>query len=313
MIHESTRHESEPDDPTPRPPRGSIVSRLVPRLGIRHVFLAPLLLVLGGIVAYPLLYSLWLSFTNFNILKQGQTRFVGLDQYLGLAGNETYVAGLVNTLVFVGLAVALELLLGLALALALQQILPRRGRNALRSFLLTPMFVTPIAVGLMFRFLLNQQLGLIPAMLALVGVRIDFFGFQFALFSIVGIDVWQWTPFMLLLLLAGLESLPPQPFEAAKVDGAGAWFTFRNVTLPLLRPVITVAVLIRGLDAFKVFEYVFAITRGGPGTATETLQYEVYRTGFSFFRLGEAAAMSFVLVAIVLFLIVPLYRRVSER
>ncbi len=283
------------------------------RFGIRHVFLAPLLVVLGGIVAYPLLYSLWLSITNFNILRQSQTRFVGLDQYLGLPANETYVAALVNTLVFVGLAVAFELLLGLALALALQQVLPRRGRNVLRSFLLTPMFVTPIAVGLMFRFLLNQQLGLIPALLAQVGVRIDFFGSQLALFSIVGIDVWQWTPFMLLLMLAGLESLPTQPFEAAKVDGAGTWFTFANVTLPLMRPVIAVAVLIRGLDAFKVFEYVFAITRGGPGTATETLQYEVYRTGFTFFRLGEAAAMAFVLVAIVLVLIVPLYRRVGER
>lgn len=288
------------------------MSRFVPRLGIRHAFLGPLLLVLGGIVAYPLLYSLWLSFTNFNILRQGQTQFVGLDQYLGLPANEAYVSALVNTLVFVGLAVALELLIGLALALALQQVLPRRGRNALRSFLLTPMFVTPIAVGLMFRFLLNQQLGLIPAMLAQIGVRIDFFGPQLALFSIVGIDVWQWTPFMLLLLLAGLESLPPQPFEAAKVDGAGTWFTFRTVTLPLMRPVIAVAVLIRGLDAFKVFEYVFAITRGGPGTTTETLQYQVYRTGFSFFRLGEAAAMAFVLVAIVLLLIVPLYRRVRE-
>lgn len=283
------------------------------RFGIRHVFLAPLLVVLGGIVAYPLLYSLWLSITNFNILRQSQTRFVGLDQYLSLPANETYVAALVNTLVFVGLAVAFELLLGLALALALQQVLPRRGRNVLRSFLLTPMFVTPIAVGLMFRFLLNQQLGLIPALLAQVGVRIDFFGSQLALFSIVGIDVWQWTPFMLLLMLAGLESLPTQPFEAAKVDGAGTWFTFANVTLPLMRPVIAVAVLIRGLDAFKVFEYVFAITRGGPGTATETLQYEVYRTGFTFFRLGEAAAMAFVLVAIVLVLIVPLYRRVGER
>ena len=289
------------------------MTRFRPRLGIRHVFLAPLVIVLGGIVVYPLLYSLWLSFTNFNILKQDQTRLVGLDQYLGLASNATYVAGLVNTLVFVGLAVALELVFGLALALALQRVLPGRGRNALRSFLLTPMFVTPIAVGLMFRFLLNQQLGLIPAILKPLGIQIDFFGTQLALFSIVAIDVWQWTPFMLLLLLAGLESLPPQPFEAAKVDGAGTWFTFRNVTLPLLRPVIAVAVLIRGLDAFKVFEYVFAITRGGPGSATETLQYQVYRTGFSFFRLGEAAAMAFVLVAIVLLLIVPLYRRVGMR
>jgi multiple sugar transport system permease protein len=125
--------------------------------------------------------------------------------------------------------------------------------------------------------------------------------------------VWQWTPFMLLLMLAGLESLPPEPFEAARVDGAGPWFTFVRVTLPLLRPVIAVAVLIRALDAFKVFEYIFAITRGGPGTATETIQLQVYKTGFQFFRLGEAAAMAMVLVVIVLAMVTVLYRRLVIR
>ena len=160
---------------------------------------------------------------------------------------------------------------------------------------------------------LAQQLGPIPLALGRIGASVDFFGPSLALLSMVGIDVWQWTPFMLLLMLAGLESLPPEPFEAARVDGAGPWFTFTRVTLPLLRPVIAVAVLIRALDAFKVFEYVFAITRGGPGTATETLQYQVYRTGFQFFRLGEAAAMAFVLVAIVLAIVVILYRRLVLR
>ncbi|MGH3993281.1 MAG: carbohydrate ABC transporter permease, partial [Pseudonocardiaceae bacterium] len=217
-----------------------------------------------------------------------------------------YTAALRNTFVFVALAVAIELVLGLALALALQR--QRRLRDATRAFLLTPMFVTPIAVGLMFRFLLNQQLGAIPAALDVFGVTIDFFGPGLALLTIVAIDVWQWTPLMVLLLLAGLESLPRQPFEAARVDGASAWMTFRRVTLPLLRPVIAVAVLIRGLDAFKVFEYVFATTRGGPGNATDTIQYQVYRTAIQFFRLGEAAAMAFVFVVIVLGLVVLLYR-----
>jgi multiple sugar transport system permease protein len=113
---------------------------------------------------------------------------------------------------------------------------------------------------------------------------------------------------MVLLLLAGLESLPRQPFEAAKVDGASAWMTFRRVTLPLLRPIIAVAVLIRALDAFKVFEYVFATTRGGPGNATDTIQYQVYRTAIQFFRLGEGAAMALVLAVIVLAMVVLLYR-----
>lgn len=273
--------------------------------------MAPLAVLLGLIVVYPLGYSLWLSFTNFTITRPGQTRIVWFDQYAGLPANSTYVDALQNTFVFVALAVFIELCLGLALALALRR--QRRVRNVTRAFLLTPMFVTPIAVGLMFRFLMNQQLGPIPVLLDKVGVTIDFFGPRLALLSMVGIDVWQWTPFMLLLMLAGLESLPKEPFEAARVDGADRWFTFTRVTLPLLRPVIAVAVLIRALDAFKVFEYVFAITRGGPGTATETLQYQVYRTGFQFFRLGEAAAMAFVLVAIVLVIVVFLYRRLVLR
>jgi multiple sugar transport system permease protein len=278
---------------------------------MRWGFIAPLAILLGLVVAYPLGHSVWLSLTDFNILRQEQTQFVGINQYVGLAHNSTYLAALRNTFRFVFLAVLLELVVGLALALALQ---PQRfARNFTRSFLLTPMFVTPIAVGLMFRFLLNQQLGPIPLLLDKAGIVINFFGPNLALLSMVMIDVWQWTPFMLLLMLAGLESLPPEPFEAARVDGAGPWFTFSRVTLPLLRPVIAVAVLIRALDAFKVFEYIFAITRGGPGTATETIQLQVYKTGFQFFRLGEAAAMALVLVIVVLAMVTVLYRRLVLR
>jgi multiple sugar transport system permease protein len=272
-------------------------------IGLR--FLAPLLVLLGAVVAYPLGYSIYLSFTDREIVRPDYS-IVGLDNYLDLPGNSDYTDALRNTLVFVVLAVAIELVLGLALALALQR--QRRVRDATRAFLLTPMFVTPIAVGLMFRFLLNEQLGAVPAALDVFGISIDFFGSSLALLTIVAIDVWQWTPFMVLLLLAGLESLPRQPFEAAKVDGASAWMTFRRVTMPLLRPIVAVAVLIRGLDAFKVFEYVFATTRGGPGNATDTIQYQVYRTAIQFFRLGEGAAMAFVLVVTVLGMVVLLYR-----
>jgi multiple sugar transport system permease protein len=279
------------------------------RIPIGYRFLAPLLVLLGLIVAYPLGYSVYLSLTDRTITAQ-EFQFVGLDQYLGLTDNAGYGAAMRNTFIFVVLAVGLELVLGLAIALALQR--QRWARNITRSVLLTPMFVTPIAVGLTFRFLLNEQLGAIPRVLDVFGISIDFFGPSLALLTIVAIDVWQWTPFMVLLLLAGLESLPRQPFEAARVDGASAWMTFRRLTLPLLGSVIAIAVLIRALDALKVFEYVFATTRGGPGTATETIQYQVYRTGFQFFRLGEAAAMAIVLVLIVLTIVVVLYRRVAR-
>ncbi len=283
---------------------------MLKRIPIGLRFLTPLLALLAVVFAYPLGYSLYLSLTDRRITSQ-QTQFVGIDQFTGLVHNSDYGVAMRNTLVFVFLAVGIELLLGLALALMLQR--QRRARDLTRAFLLTPMFVTPIAVGLMFRFLLNQQLGAIPELLGKLGITIDFFGPSLALLTIVAIDVWQWTPFMVLLLLAGLESLPKQPFEAARVDGASTWMTFRRVTLPLLRPVIAIAVLLRALDAFKVFEYVFATTRGGPGNATETIQYQIYRTGFQFFRLGEAAAMAFVLVAVVLLIVTVLYRRIMRQ
>lgn len=277
---------------------------------LRVGFLLPLGVLYLAVIAYPLIWSVWLSFTDLTITRPDSGRFVGLAQYRGLLENRPYIASLRNTFLFVVAAVTLELVAGFALAVAVRR--QRLLRNLTRSFLLTPMFVTPIAVGLMFRYLLNQQLGLIPQILSVFGVSIDFFGSDLALASLIGIDVWQWTPFMMLLLLAGLESLPTEPFEAARVDGASPWFVFRRVTLPLMTPVVAVAVLIRALDAFKVFEYVFAITQGGPGTATETLQLQVYKTGFRFFRLGEASAMAFVLVVIVFLIVVLLYRRLSR-
>ncbi len=271
----------------------------------------PLLALLGVILAYPLLYSVWLSLHGYEIVRPDSMPFVGLEQYGKIFTDPKYWTALTNTLVFVVVAVSLELVAGLLLALVLYR--QKYVQWLTRSILLTPMFVTPIAVGLMFRFLLSDQLGLIPIMLRQVGISFDFFGPSTALLSLALIDVWQWTPFMLLLLLAGLESLPEEPFEAARVAGAGRWFTFSRVTLPLLRPIIVVAVLIRSLDALKVFEYVFAITRGGPGMATETLQYHVYRVGFQYYRLSEASAIAWTIVVIVMLTIVVLLWRETRK
>lgn len=279
-------------------------------MSFRNRMLAPLLVLFAAAVGYPLLYSFYLSLTNYSIVRGKDVRLVGADQYVRALHDPNYWQALRVTFTFVICSVILELIIGLSIALALQR--QKWARDFTRSFLLTPMFVTPIAVGLMFRFLLNQQLGVIPVVLAKVGISYDFFGPGKALFSIVVIDVWQWTPFMVLLLLAGLESLPRQPYEAARVDGASAAYTFRRVTLPMLSAVLMVAVLIRSLDAMKVFEYVYAITRGGPGTETQTAQYFIYQTGISFFRLGQASAMAYILLAIVMAAIVMLFRSVER-
>lgn len=279
-------------------------------MSFRVKMLLPLLLLLGAAVGYPLVYSFYISLTNYKITNRYDVQFTGLSQYAQVIHDPDYWGAVGVTFRFVVIAVTIELVLGLCLALALQR--QRWVRNLTRSFLLSPMFITPIAVGLMFRFLLNQQLGVIPTLMSKLGLSYDFFGSGRALYSIVMIDVWQWTPFMVLLLLAGIESLPRQPFEAARIDGASAFYTFRRVTVPMLTSVLAVAILIRGLDALRVFEYVYAITRGGPGTDTQTIQYYVYDTGITFFRLASASAMAYGLLIIVMVLVVVLFRSVER-
>ncbi|MDD2694529.1 MAG: sugar ABC transporter permease [Anaerolineales bacterium] len=276
------------------------------RIPFKYRLLMPMGLILLAIMIFPLGYSLAISLQDYELSRIGQERFIGLDNYIRLFSNSSFWTAMGNTITFVVLAVGLELVLGFFLALLLHN-KATFMRGFFRSTLLTPMFITPIAVGLMFRFLLNSQLGVIPTALEAIGLRVNWFGPDLALFSIVLIDVWQWTPFMLLLLLAGLESLPEDPFEAARVDGAVGWAMVRHITIPLMRPIILAAVIIRMLDAFKVYEYIYAITRGGPGEATESMQYFIYRTGFIYFRAGEAAAMSFTLIIVITLLVALLF------
>lgn len=304
-VDQSVKQESEGR----RSPTAS-GGRLRGLLGFRYRMLAPMLALFLAVVGYPLVSSFYLSLTDYEITNRTSIHFAGLHQYRSALSDVGFWGAFEHTAIFVCIAVSVELVLGLALALALQR--QRRARDLTRGLLIAPMFITPIAVGLIFRFLLNSQLGAVPALLGHVGISVSFFGSGTALVSLALIDAWQWTPFMLLMLLAGLESLPTTPFEAARVDGASAWYTFRRVTLPMLRPVIAVAVLIRALDALKVFEYVYAITRGGPGTSTQTLQYYVYETGIQYFRLGGASAMGYVVLVVVLGIVIVLFRRLNR-
>jgi multiple sugar transport system permease protein len=271
---------------------------------------APLVALFVGVVGFPLGYAAYLSVTDYKLTDRGTPAIVGADNFVATFGDGAFWNAFATTAVYVVIAVGLELAVGLAIALALQK--QRWAKDLTRSMLLAPMFITPIAVGLTFRFLLNDQLGAIPALLDTIGISYDFFGPGKALFTLALIDVWQWTPFMVLLLLAGLESIPKEPLDAARVDGAGGLYVLRRITLPLLAPVLVVAILLRSLDAMKVFEYVFATTRGGPGTETETLQYFIYQTGIQFFRLGSASSMAFVVLVVVLAVIVIAFRRMDK-
>lgn len=276
----------------------------------QHGMVAPLIALFVGVVGFPLCYAFYLSVTDFKLTDRGAPALVGADNYVAAFGDAAFWHAFGTTALFVCVAVAFELAFGLAIALALQK--QQWARDLTRAMLLAPMFITPIAVGLIFRFLLNDQLGAIPHLLRAIGIDYDFFGPGRALFTLAFIDVWQWTPFMVLLLLAGLQSIPREPLEAARVDGASGWYVLRRVTLPLLAPVLVVAVLLRSLDAMKVFEYVFATTRGGPGTETETLQFFIYQTGIQFFRLGSASSMAFIVMVVVLAIIVVAFRRMER-
>lgn len=276
----------------------------------QHGMVAPLVALFVGVVGFPLVYAAYLSVTDYKLTDRGTPAIVGADNFVATFGDGAFWNAFGTTALYVAIAVGLELAVGLAIALALQK--QRWAKDLTRSMLLAPMFITPIAVGLTFRFLLNDQLGAIPAMLDTIGISYDFFGPGKALFTLALIDVWQWTPFMVLLLLAGLESIPKEPLDAARVDGAGGLYVLRRITLPLLAPVLVVAILLRSLDAMKVFEYVFATTRGGPGTETETLQYFIYQTGIQFFRLGSASSMAFVVLVVVLAVIVFAFRRMDK-
>jgi multiple sugar transport system permease protein len=276
------------------------------RIPFKYQLLIPMVLILFAIVVFPLGYSLVISFQDFQLSKIGQQQFIGLENYVSLFNNRSFWMAMRNTIEFVIMAVTIEVTLGFFLALLLHN-KATFLRGFFRSTLLSPMFITPIAVGLIFRFLTNSQLGVIPNLLEKINISIDFFSPKLALFSIALIDVWQWTPFMLLLLLAGLESLPEEPIEAAQVDGAQGLKMVWYVILPLMRPIILAAIVIRMLDAFKVYEYIYAITRGGPGGATETMQYLIYRTGFIYFRAGEAAAMSFMFIFVITILVFILF------
>ncbi|BBY66464.1 carbohydrate ABC transporter permease [Mycolicibacterium helvum] len=275
----------------------------------RYGMLAPFIAVFVIAIGFPLMYATYLSFVDKKLTSRASPGFVGTDNYAA-AFDGRFLSSAWITVFYVVVAVAVEFVLALLIALALHR--QRWMKDLTRSVLLIPMFITPIAVALVFRFLLNSQLGAIPRALSSVGIDVDFFGSGTALYTLIAIDVWQWTPFLVLLILAGLEAMPKQPLEAAQVDGAGGIYTLFHVILPLLSPVLTVAVMLRALDAMKVFEYVYATTRGGPGTETETLQYLMYQTGIQFFRLGEASAMACLVLAFVLAVIFVIYRRMER-
>ncbi len=263
------------------------------------------LIVLLGV--YPLLYSLYLALHQWD-LQTPTTPFIGLDNFRTALRDDRLYSALRNTWLIVVVGVFLEFILGLILALLLVD-LPRLKRFVIPIFIL-PVMMVPIVVGLTWRMLWDNQYGAVNHMLRMVfgqDLNIIWLGkTNTALIAMIVTQVWQWTPFMFVVLLAAISAVSPDLYEAASLDGASWWNTLKDITLPSIRHIVAVAILFRALDAFKIFDIVYMFTQGGPGTTTETASWYIYRLGFQFFRMGYASAISF-LVLIMLSIVATIY------
>ncbi|MBA3517635.1 MAG: sugar ABC transporter permease [Rhizobiales bacterium] len=279
-----------------------------------YLLLAPSILIVLVVLVYPIWDGLRAS---TKLYRYGRPlRDIGFDNYLRLWGDEQFLNSLWVTVRFVGLAVAIEAVLGLALALfCLREF---RGIRLLRTVLIVPMVITPVVVAIVFRLIYASDAGMLTALSeSLGGQPFQILGHPTrAFFGLVALDVWEWTPLMFLILLAGLQSLPIEPLEAARVDGAGPWRTFVDHTLPMLRPVLAIAIVLRTIEAFGTFDQVFVLTRGGPGEATRLLSIFGYETAFKFQQTGYAAALFATMGLIVLAIVIAavrLLRRAGEQ
>ena len=278
----------------------------------RLIFLVPSMTVLAVILFYPLAYSLGLSFYNY-YLPVPRTTFVGLDNFRFILGDDAFWDALGVTARFTGAAVTIEVVLGIAVALLLDTRIP--CRRFVTTVVLLPMAITPAVAGLLMRWMFESNWGLVNYFLGLVGVRGPGWTGDpvWALWSIVLADAWQNTPFVILVVYAGLQSVPVEPLEAAMVDGASRVQTLAHVVFPFLRPLILFVLIIRSMDAFRIFDQVFVMTGGGPGTTTQTITFYNYVMAFRQLRMGRASALG-VITLLILSLVIGawiylLYRR----
>lgn len=270
----------------------------MPRLHIKHLLIAPPLLFFLLLSVIPLVISIYYSLTSKDI--SGAGHWVGIDNYKRLFDDQFFVDGYINTLIYAGSAVTIQYLLGFGLAVLVHS--APRGQRFLRFVILVPLMVAPLIVGFIWQTLFDSRYGpLADIISSLGGSPVHWLTDPtLAFVSVLIVDTWQWTPFMFLILYAGLRTLPVEPFEAARVDGASSWRVFKDVTFPMLIPASIAAILLRGIESFKLFDIVFYLTGGGPGSSTATTTLTAYFTGLRSGNLGYGAAMTVVLLLTVI-------------
>ncbi len=260
------------------------------------VFMLPTLLILIIVLAIPLIYSLVVSVFDTNLKYPGLGEFVGLKNYITSLTDPYFLDSVKTTVLFTVGVVVFEFIIGLLIALLLN--VDIRGKNIFFSIIIIPMMITPIAVGLTWRLLLHSDLGIVNYLLTLIGISKQAWlaDSSLALKTVMFIDIWQQVPYMVLVILAGLVSLPTEPYEAAVVDGASRIKKFFYLTLPMMMPTFTVVILLRTITALKTYDLVYVLTKGGPGVETEVISYHIYQQAFRYLEIGKASAMSYILL-----------------
>src|SRR5215212_6395935 len=267
------------------------------RRGFYWPFVVPAVAVVGSVMVFPWVFTVWMSLHEWTV--GGARRFAGLSNYARLATDARFIASVGHTLVYTFLAVVLPLVLGTLAALIFNSRLPFRG--ILRGVFVMPMMATPVAIALVWTMMFHPQLGVLNYLLSLVGIPPQLWVFHPATVipSLVLVETWQWTPLVMLIVLGGLAAIPAEPYESALIDGASIWQVFRYITLPLITPFLFIAAMIRMIDAVKSFDIIYAITQGGPGSASETINLYLYSVAFTYYDVGYASAIAVVFFVLI--------------
>lgn len=284
---------------------------------IKLFFIAPAVIYLLLLSVFPFIYSVYLSLYDAKLTRMDRKWFVGFENYERLLSDPLFLKAMQNTAVLTFSSIVLEVAFGFLCAKVFLSLREMRAGQVLRSMAILPMMITPICVGLMFSYILNPTLGIMNYVLSGIGVEgPSWFGNPtFALPTVIFINAWQWTPFMMLLMLAGLVSIPDSLYEAAELENAKWYHIARYIELPAIRDVILIGIILRVIDNLKLFDLVYVTTRGGPGDSTELLTFFAYRQDFRFFQVGycSAAAVIILLISIVVTTVAVAYLRKVQK
>jgi multiple sugar transport system permease protein len=263
---------------------------------LSHALLWPALIALALVFVYPLVYSFWLGLTVYNITRPA--RFVGIANYVNILEDPLVWQAFATSVTFAAISLTLQFLIGFGIALLLHRVVLFRG--LIRTVVIIPLMLTPVVLGLNWRMMLSYDWGIVNYFVRLLGFApVNWVNDpRTAMASLILVDVWHTTSFTVLVLSAGLASLPDEPFEAASIDGASAWQKLWYLTVPLLRPLILVVLLFRSYELIRVYDIVFAVTAGGPGRLTETISFHIFSRLFQGFQVGYASAISYILFAV---------------